>query len=49
MRQTRVITSTYDVARRQFSGGEIASTTRSGTNMLQGTFTDGYRDPGLAW
>ena len=49
VRQTRVITSTYDVARGQFSGGEIASTTRGGTNLVQGTFTDGYRDPVLAW
>ncbi|MBI3789758.1 MAG: TonB-dependent receptor [Gemmatimonadetes bacterium] len=49
VRNTRVITSTYDVARGQFSGGEIASTTRGGTNVVQGTFTDGYRDPGLAW
>ncbi|HYD53010.1 MAG TPA: carboxypeptidase-like regulatory domain-containing protein, partial [Gemmatimonadaceae bacterium] len=28
VRQTRVITSTYDVARGQFTGGQIASTTR---------------------
>ncbi len=48
VRSTRVITSTYDVARGQFSGGEIASTTRSGTNVLQGTLTDSYRDPSLA-
>ncbi|MDQ6828285.1 MAG: carboxypeptidase-like regulatory domain-containing protein, partial [Gemmatimonadota bacterium] len=33
VRGTRVITSTYDVARGQFSGGQIASTTRSGTNV----------------
>ncbi len=49
VRNTRVITSTYDVARGQFSGGEIASTTRGGTNLVQGSFTDGYRDPTLAW
>ena len=37
LRQTRVITSTYDVSRGQFSGGLIASTTRSGSNVLQGS------------
>ncbi len=49
VRNTRVITSTYDVARGQFSGGQIASTTRSGTNLLQGSFTEQYRNPSLAW
>jgi hypothetical protein len=49
VRNTRVITSTYDVARGQFSGGEIASTTRGGTNVVQGSFTDGFRDPALSW
>ena len=34
VRSTRVVTSTYDVARGQFSGGLVASTTRSGTNGL---------------
>ncbi len=33
LRATRVVTSTYDVARGQFSGGLVASTTRSGTNV----------------
>ena len=36
VRSTRVITSTYDPARGQFSGGEIASTTRGGTNSMGG-------------
>lgn len=49
VRNTRVITSTYDVARGQFSGGQIASTTRSGTNLLQGSFTEQYRNPSLSW
>src|SRR5207302_10234181 len=44
-----VITNTYDVARGQFSGGQVASTTRSGTNVVQGTFTDQFRDPSLAF
>lgn len=39
IRSTRVVTSTYDVAKGQFSGGEIASSTRSGTNQPQGSFT----------
>lgn len=48
VRSTRVITSTYDVARGQFSGGLVASTTRSGTNELQGTVTGILRDRALA-
>ena len=46
LRSTRVITNTYDPARGQFSGGEIASTTRS-TNELTGGFTYSRRDPTL--
>src|SRR3954469_19922620 len=34
LRNTRVVTSTYDVARGQFTGGQIASTTRGGTNNV---------------
>src|SRR3989475_1202798 len=49
VRTTRVVTSTYDVARGQFSGGLVASTTRSGTNVPQGSFTYGLRDRDLAW
>lgn len=48
VRATRVITSTYDAARGQFSGGQVASTTRSGTNVLQGTVNYGLRDDQLA-
>ena len=47
MRSTRVITSTYDVTRGQFSGGQIASTTRSGTNAAQGNFSYSLRDDEL--
>lgn len=47
IRSTRVITSSYDPARGQFSGGLIASTTRSGTNTTQGTANYGFRDRGL--
>ncbi|HEX5071603.1 MAG TPA: carboxypeptidase regulatory-like domain-containing protein [Gemmatimonadaceae bacterium] len=49
VRNTRVITSSYDVARGQFSGGQIASTTRSGSNFVQGTFNYSLRDQDLAW
>lgn len=47
IRSTRVITSTYDVSRGQFTGGQIASTTRSGTNTPQGVVTYALRDPEL--
>ncbi len=49
IRSTRVVTNTYDVARGQFSGGLVASTTRSGTNVPQGAFTYNGRDRALAW
>ncbi|MBI2796701.1 MAG: carboxypeptidase regulatory-like domain-containing protein [Gemmatimonadetes bacterium] len=49
VRGTRVITSTYDVARGQFTGGQIATTTRSGTNIVQGSATMNWRDPSLQW
>jgi hypothetical protein len=39
IRETRVVTSTYDVAKGQFSGGEVASATRSGTNTRQTSLT----------
>jgi len=48
LRQTRIVTSTYDVSRGQFSGGLIASTTRSGSNMLQGSSQYQLRDEDLS-
>jgi hypothetical protein len=48
LRQTRVVTSTYDAARGQFSGGLIAATTRSGSNMLQGSSQYALRDDDLS-
>lgn len=48
LRQTRVITSTYDVSRGQFSGGLVSSTTRAGSNMLQGSSQYQLRDQDLA-
>ena len=47
LRSMRVVTNTFDPAKGQFSGGEIASTTRSGTNELTGGFTYSRRDPTL--
>ncbi|HYW49828.1 MAG TPA: TonB-dependent receptor [Gemmatimonadaceae bacterium] len=46
IRGTRVVTNTYDVARGQFSGGQVSQTTRSGTNVLQGSlsYVGRYRD-----
>lgn len=49
VRATRVITNTFDVARGQFSGGQVASTTRSGTNRLYVGSTYNLRDPSLQW
>ena len=48
VRNTRVITNSYDVARGQFSGGQVASTTRSGTNLLQGSGNYSLRDRDLS-
>ena len=47
IRNTRVVTSTYDVARGQFTGGQVASTTRGGTNNVQGALSFQHRDPNL--
>ena len=45
VRASRVVTSTYDVARGQFTGGQVASTTRSGTNEIQGSLGYDLRTP----
>jgi hypothetical protein len=47
VRSTRVITSTYDVSRGQFTGGQVATTTRGGTNNVQGVVSYALRDPDL--
>ncbi len=49
IRSTRVITSTYDVAKGEFSGGLVASTTKSGTNNPAGSWTYTLRDQSLSW
>lgn len=48
-RSTRVITNSYDVSRGQFTGGQIATTTRGGTNDLSGSFAISARNPALAF
>jgi Carboxypeptidase regulatory-like domain len=47
VRATRVVTSTYDIAKGQFSGGEVASSTRSGTNKRQTSLTYDAQDDQL--
>lgn len=47
IRSTRIVTSTFDVAMGHFLGGQIASTTRRGTNELTGSMTVTARDPRL--
>ncbi|MBI1809853.1 MAG: TonB-dependent receptor [Gemmatimonadetes bacterium] len=47
VRNTRVVTNTYDVARGQFTGGQVASTTRSGTNTVQGSVGYVANEPNL--
>jgi hypothetical protein len=37
VRATRVVLNAYDVSRGQFTGGQIATTTKSGTSLFQGT------------
>jgi hypothetical protein len=48
-RSTRVITNTYDVARGQFSGGQVATTTKGGSNTPAGSFSYALRDRSLEW
>jgi hypothetical protein len=48
-RRIRVITNSYDVARGQFTGGQVATTTRGGTNDFQGSFGAQVRSPDFAF
>ncbi|MDZ4259688.1 MAG: TonB-dependent receptor [Gemmatimonadales bacterium] len=48
IRNTRVITNTFDVARGQFSGGLVAATTRGGSNVVQGSVSGNFQDQSLA-
>ncbi|MGE0551907.1 MAG: carboxypeptidase regulatory-like domain-containing protein [Gemmatimonadales bacterium] len=47
VRVSRVITNSYDASRGQFSGGLVSSTSRSGTNVVQGSGNYSLRDRGL--
>ncbi|HEX6559603.1 MAG TPA: hypothetical protein VF021_09070, partial [Longimicrobiales bacterium] len=47
VRRTQVVTNTFDVSRGQFSGGQVAMTTRGGNNRLAGSFSWNLRDPAL--
>jgi hypothetical protein len=49
LRATRVVTSTYDVSRGRFSGGMMASTTRTGSNNVQASLSYSLRDDDLAF
>ncbi len=48
VRNIRVITNSYDVARGQFSGGQVATTTMGGTNSVRGSGNYGLRDRDLS-
>lgn len=48
VRATRVVTSTYDVSRGQFSGGLIAMTSARGVNRTGGSTSYNLQDPSLA-
>jgi hypothetical protein len=47
VRAVRVVTNAYDVSRGQFTGGQIATTTKSGTHDFQGTATVNRQEPSL--
>ncbi|HET7229922.1 MAG TPA: carboxypeptidase regulatory-like domain-containing protein [Longimicrobium sp.] len=47
LRGTQVVTNSYDVARGQFTGGQVSMTTRAGSNFLSGSFSWNLRDPTL--
>src|SRR5579871_6092494 len=49
LRGTRVITNSYDIARGQYTGGQIASTTRGGTNDISGSFAFTGRNDATAF
>ncbi len=49
IRNTRVITNTFDVSRGGFSGGQVSATTRGGSNVVQGSVTGNFRDKNLAF
>lgn len=48
LRRTQVVTSTFDVSRGGFAGGEVAMTTARGNNRPYGSLTYQLRDPALS-
>ncbi len=48
LRRTQVVTSTFDVSRGGFAGGQVAMTTARGNNRTSGSFTYQLRDPALS-
>lgn len=49
VRNIRVVTNSYDVSRGQFTGGQIATTTRGGTNDAAGSFGMTARNSNFAF
>lgn len=49
VRGVAVYTSSYDVSRGQFSGGQVAATTLAGTNLWGGSLTTHLEDPALLY
>ena len=47
LRGTQVVTNSFDVARGQFTGGQVSMTTRAGSNFLAGSISWNLRDPTL--
>jgi len=49
VRNIRVVTNSYDVSRGQFTGGQIATTSRGGTNDVAGSFGATVRNDNFAF
>jgi hypothetical protein len=49
LRGARLITTTFDAGRGQFSGGQMTIRTQSGSDILQGTLRGNLAHPKLAW
>ncbi|MGH7584191.1 MAG: carboxypeptidase regulatory-like domain-containing protein, partial [Gemmatimonadales bacterium] len=49
VRNTRVITNTYDVSRGNFSGGMVSVTTKGGSNRVSGSLSSNFQNQSLAW
>ncbi len=49
VRNTRVITNTYDVSRGGFAGGQVSVQTKGGSNRVSGSLSSRLQDRNLAW